>query len=350
MKRFLRSGCKIAASTSVALLVGCSGDTGGGPASDVDPTGGVFVSGDSTTGTIKLVPNSTTIAVGEVVGYRVFVKDAAGRGVPNVQVALDSEVGLAIVEPTRGFELTNEDGMLSGKVGCATPGSLTMVARLPVGGNRRDFAEFICSGNVPAGFAGFPGAAGGGLGGGVQVGDGGTVGGTNPDGVRITSVVFQDDGTAAGSSSNASIDTSQNSCVTDTTSTPEPFFDTYASLTVKNNSNTEVRFSKVSYSVDNADGVGAQVNSKDISLVGISSSTVSGSGAETTLTIPVFNAAGGRKYFAFANASEAFPIPLSLGFRNITFRLTGVSSTGDPVTLTGRVTASFGTFNRCAAG
>lgn len=339
-------------SVCISGLLACSGDTDGGRATDGEPSGGVFVSGDGTTGRIKIVPNKTTMEVGEVVGYKVFVTDASGQPVPNIQIAFGSERGLAIIEPTRGFELANEQGMMSGKVGCEVPGSLHLVARLPIGGNLRDFVEFICTGDVPTGFVGFPGAAGGDLGGGVQVSDGGSVGGTNPDGVRISQIVFIDNGSGSGSVSNASIDTTQLSCLdaTNNTSTPEVFYDTYVSITVKNNTNQSIQFTKITYSVDDADAAGTQVNSKDISLVGSADSAVGASGDEATLTVPIFNASGGRKYYAFSDPSDAFPIPVSLGFRNITFRVIGQNAAGTDFTITGRASASFGSYNFCPAG
>ncbi|RIL12175.1 MAG: hypothetical protein DCC75_00895, partial [Proteobacteria bacterium] len=167
---------------------GCSGggDTDGG---DENFEGTGFVATDDAAGGLTLTVDQTTLSISEVSGFSVDVFDASGDPVAGLEIACDTEQGLAIVEPNTGFELTDSSGHMSGKVGCESPGSYQMACRLPIGGNKRKFETIRCSGDIPTGFSGFPGAAGGTLGvgtgggGSADQGDGGA-GGTDEGGVR----------------------------------------------------------------------------------------------------------------------------------------------------------------------
>ena len=171
----IRTGACGLVGIGLAIIIGCGGGQGatdGGSGAQPDFRDDQFIAGDTTTGSMSLSLSRGSLGVGDTSPFTVSVVNASGKPVSNINVACDSERGVAIVEPSRGFEMTNSSGVMSGVIGCESPGSFQMVCRLSVGANRRKFAQVTCTGDVPAGFQGFPGAAGGGLGGGVQNNDG----------------------------------------------------------------------------------------------------------------------------------------------------------------------------------
>jgi len=325
-----------------AILGGClGGDTDGGKAGDLDFEEDVLVSGPDTTGTISVEVNEPDMQIGETSGYHVYVKDANGRPVRNIQVACDSERGVAIIEPQRGFELTDDGGSMSGRIGCERPGSFQFVCRLTVGANRRDFVGVKCRGEVPAGFQGFPGAAGGGLGGGVQVNDDGEV--------RITEVGFDDDGQISTDTPDVdvSVDIVQNPDCDDQAAGAqvEPFFDTYVNIKVENNRSEKVIFSTLSYRVRNVNSQGADFTSQPLSLVRESGSTLDANGDVKNIIVPIFKAANGVKYVA--DSSRLGPVISQQGLRTVSFTLEGETASGEALTVSGATTVSFGNVDRC---
>lgn len=329
---------------ALAASIGCqSGDTDGGKASDDTFTDGVFVADDSNTGSITIISETDEIPVGETQGFFVQARRSDGAVLANIQISCDSERGLAILEPLRGFELTDESGHLSGTVGCAVPGSLQLACRSSIGGNDRDFFEFKCRGDVPPGFSGFPGAAGGGLGGGVLASeDGGGIVGSNGSNVRITAIDFSDEG---GGTPTTSIDTRQtancNAATTGAAVAPEPFFDTSVTLKVVNNTNQTVRFTRLTYTVREGSSSGRTISSDDLQLNG--AIELAGSGGEANLNALVFKALGGQKYFFDGNV-----IPSELGFRRVDFKLFGSTDLNESTVAEGGAVVSFGTFDRCS--
>jgi hypothetical protein len=330
----------------MVALGGClggQGSTDGGSGADGNFRDDVFVSDETTTGGMSLEIENASIPVGDTSSFFVAVKNARMQPVSNINVVCDSEQGLAIIEPSSGYALTNSEGVMSGVIGCAAPGSLQLVCRLSIGANRRQFASVRCTGDVPSGFQGFPGAGGGGLGGGVQ---------TNDDGdVRVTAADFLDQGDLSSSTSgNSSIDIVQDSdCNNDGTSGDiEPFYDTYVRLTVQNNLSETVRFTYLQYRISDVDGRGTAFTSKRLGLsVESEAGTASGGGGTTTFTVPVFKAYAGGK-FVGDPLGEGLQIvnPALLTTR---FTLVGETSSGETVELTARTTASFSSFNRCSA-
>ncbi len=330
---------------SIAALWGClggQGSTDGGSGADNNSRGSVFVADETTTGGIEVEVEEASIAVGDTSGFFVRVQNARQEGVSNINVACDSESGVAIIEPQTGYELTNASGVMSGVIGCERPGSFQLVCRLSVGANRRKFVSVRCTGDIPSGFQGFPGAGGGGLGGGAQ---------TNDDGdVRIVSAGFVDDGDAlsADVATSESIDISQDADCDNTASTsdPEPFFDTYVKLKVENNLAERVRFRYLQYSVSNVDGSGAEFTSKRLGITQEIDSSLADGGSSTTIFVPVFKAYNGGK---FVGDPTGVGIQItSTSFQTVSFSLVGETASGDPVEVTAQSTASFGTFNRCS--
>ncbi len=330
---------------ATASVIACSsgGDTDGGHANDLaeDYSDGHFVADEDSVGGIEVEVTEPELQVALISGFFARAFDASGSPIPNIKLSCDSEQGVAIIEPTTGTEITDDGGHISGKIGCELPGSYQFGCRLPSGGgNHRKFVTIKCKGPIPNGFNGFDGAAGGGLGtGGAAGNEDGGLGGTNPNGVRIADISISDSGD---SSSTTSIDTVLSDCDTDaSTFTPEPFFDTTVTLKVVNNSNSNIRFTGLRYKVPNASGSGsASFTSSNISLIG---DAAPNGGEATFSSIIIIDANGLGKRFHGASAN----IPSSLGFRNVTFTLTGTNDLGDTVTITGSKALSFDGFNNC---
>ena len=155
----------VALVTTICLtaLIGCSGGTST-DRSGADYEDTEFVATEDSVGSIDLWVRTTDMPVSGVSGFIVSVRNSSGAPVQNIQIACDTELGLALIEPSTGSEMTDSHGQMSGKVGCEVPGSLILGCRLPIGVNRRKFVTIKCRGPIPDGFFGFPGAAGGGLG------------------------------------------------------------------------------------------------------------------------------------------------------------------------------------------
>ncbi len=321
-----------------AGCLGGQGSTDGGSAADHGLSDDTFVSDETTTGTVHLEVAHSSIEVGNTSPFTVRAVNSRQQPVANINVACDSEQGVAILDPQRGYALTDSSGVMSGMIGCESPGNFQLLCRLAVGANRRRFVSVQCTGDVPAGFEGFPGSAGGGLGGGSP---------TESDGVvRITSAGFidasftsRDEAPAAGTS----IDISQISdCDLDpTTRDPEPFYDTYVKLAVENNRVEAVQLEYLQYTVANVDGQGTEFTSRRLGLT----ETIDANGDSTTVIMPVFQAYNRGKYVGD---------PLGAGIQitnraliTVNFILGGKTASGEAVTVRGRSTASFGDFLLC---
>jgi len=258
-----------------------------------------------------------------------------------------------LIEPTTGYELTNGAGVMSGRIGCAAPGSFQMVCRLSIGANRRQFVSVGCTGDVPAGFSGFPGAGGGGLGGGSQIGDNGEI--------RITNAGFDDDGTFDNTSvpSDASIDIVQGTnCDNDaTTNDVEPFYDTYAVLQVENNLEERVTLLYLECSVVGVDGTSNAADCGTIGLTRSSDVVLEANNDSTVIQVPVFKAYDGGKYVGNPTNGTGTEITSS-GLYTVSFKLyyMKASDEGDDLGegddlpyISASATAAMGNYNRCPA-
>lgn len=336
-KRFLI--IPLLTTAAMLSLVSCGGDTGG----DGETFDGSSYNDDNS-GDVRLDIVESRLPVGGTSGFRVQVLNSAGQAVPNIQIACDTETGLALLEPTSGFELTDSTGHMSGRVGCVTPGSYQIGCRLPVGTNQRDFQTIICEGPVPAGFNGFPGAGGGSLG--TGTGTGGAVPPANNGTILITSVVASEN-----DSDTISIDVEQGTCGRedqngdgDTTDDgdfkPEEYTDTILKFTVKNETAEAINLSSFSYDISGASGSGTSFSSNELAFV--SGGNVP-AGSSVTLTGLFLRAGGGRKFF---NGSST-AISTSTGFRNVSITLFGTAASGQSVTAEATVGLSFNNFNKC---
>lgn len=344
-KKTLLSGFAATALIGSTLFAfsGCGGDTGG-EGDSFDET--AFVDTDSNTGGIRLEIIEDRIGVAETSGFRVKVFDAKGAGVPEIQIACDTETGLALIEPTTGFELTDNSGQMSGRVGCVTPGSYQIGCRLPVGANKRSLQTIVCEGPVPAGFAGFPGAGGGSLGVGSSP-TGGAVPPASSGSIRLSAVTAFENG-----ADTLSLDVSRGSCGFedqngdgDTTDPgdidPEPFTDTRVTFEVKNETSEPVNFTSFSYDVSGASGSGTFYSSSELAF----SQGGNISANSTANLVGLFlKASSSSKSFTGSSAA----ISSSLGFRNITFTLFGTSASGRSVEVQASVGLSFGNYDSCS--
>jgi hypothetical protein len=156
--------------TAAGLFAGCSGGTDN-PETGADFAGTSFVADETTVGSITLEVENRDLAVGDTSSFSVFVRNSSGGPIGQISVSCDTEVGLVIVEPSTGSELTDSWGHMSGIVGCNTPGSFQMACRLPIGANKRKFVTIHCSGDEAGSLTG----AGGGLGGSRNPGGGSTI-------------------------------------------------------------------------------------------------------------------------------------------------------------------------------
>ena len=154
------SALALLASVAAIGFVGCTGSTDGGDAGEQSFDGSGFDGSDA--GRMELVLRDEDMLVGESAGFYVQAFDEGDQPVPNLSIACDTEAGLALIEPADGQQLTDDGGIMSGRIGCEQVGSFRLGCRLPVGAGRRQFATIRCSGPIPSGFDGFPGAGGGG--------------------------------------------------------------------------------------------------------------------------------------------------------------------------------------------
>ncbi len=335
---------------AAGILVACGsggGDTDGGKAGEETFDGTGF--DPSLAGAIELVLRDDDLQVSESAGFYVQVSDKNGGPVANVRVACDTEAGLAILEPSDGNQLTDDGGIMSGRLGCEQIGSFRMGCRLPTGGGKRKFATVQCSGPIPSGFDGFPGAGGGGLGGGSV---------NEPDSdelVTVTAIAFFDGGTTnanyGGEIGDLQVDVAQGICGTAAPFTAEPFFDTIVGIDVQNFLDDSVNFSQMNYTVENSDGgtPGTSFTSARFALINADEVPGEGDAQPGQRRFLGFfakaGAGGGDK--ALNGASTALPSGDWLS--NVTFRVFGVSSSGREVSASLRVAIAFGNYNRCGS-
>ena len=163
------------------------------------------------------------------------------------------------------------------------------------------------------------------------------------DKFRITAIDFLDNGeTSADASGGHSVDVVKGVCGEDPSTTPEPFFDTLVRLQVRNDHLTKVRISRIRYNLSNPYGPGGRFTSSRLSPA--QGFEVDARGGTATVLSFFLDASGAAKTYAGGRTS----IPADLGFRNVTFRVTGKTTAGRTVTASARVSVSLDDFNRCS--
>ena len=316
---------------ALTFLASCGGTSGGEKSYD----GASYVAGDSV-GSIAFATLPSSIDVSQVGGFLVSVRDSAGAGVADMQISCDTELGLALIEPSTGKEMTDSGGYISGKVGCERPGSYQIGCRTPVGANKRVFQRVVCSGEVPTGFTGFPGAGGGGLGGGSVISDGGGAGGADVAGFGIAGAVVSDDD----KSPTFTVDTDQvNTCGDDGNDT-EPFGDAKVSFSFLNESNSTIECDSYSILVP---GVGTY-GPISISL-GVDGGFAP-NGGEKSLDVYLAVAQASAKLWA--GSSDV--VDSLTGFKNVKFTFFCNKENGDSseeFTRSSTLGVTFANVNRC---
>lgn len=347
----LRSLVEALCVAAILVFIGCQGNTDGGSAASPDFRDDVFTGDASSTGSIRVELTQSQIDVGQTAGFKVYAADSKGQPVPFIRVVCDTEQGVALIEPTTGYELTNGEGVMSGRIGCAAPGSFQMVCRLSIGANRRQFVSVACTGDIPAGFSGFPGAGGGGLGGGSQLGDNGEI--------RITNAGFEDDGSFDNTKvpSDASVDIVQTADCDGvaTTSDVEPFYDTYSVLQVENNLEERVTLLYLECSVTGVDGT---TNTADCGTIGLTRSSdviLEANNDTKIIQVPVFKAYNGGKWVGSPTNGTGTQITKA-GLYTVSFKLyyqkasdegTDMNAGDDLPYISASATAAMGNYNRC---
>ncbi len=315
------------------LFTGCdSGDTGVTTETD---TGGQFVADGGAGGRIEIVADDN-LGVGQRKDFFVNLFDADGVGIPFVRVFCESENGIAITEPSSGgvaFENTGSDGSMSGELGGLAAGSFIIECRAPEGFNLVARKRIHVTGEAPDGFEGFPGAAGGNLGGGALVDD--TPDADDDEGVIATGLTILDAGSSEGASQ---IDISRSlDCDADGTAEGgadiEPFFFNTYSITVTNNTPETVILRDIKFTIrdSGADGE-TSVQAINVAIE---------PGGEATFSGPFIEFSGNTKVFVgTGDVVEA-------GTWSIIATIRGVTEGGEDFSTDGRTTVTFGAVDNC---
>lgn len=338
-----RAAALVAVAASVGIAVGCGGSSTGGGVGDYGGT--QFVSDETTTGRVVLELKKDIIPVGSTAGFKFHVLNSNGDGVPSVSVACDSENGVALIEPSLGREMTDENGEISGVWGCENPGSYLVGCRMATGGNKREFATIRCTGDVPVGFTGFPGAGGGGLGTGGGAGEPEDGGPGKPDGlVRITEVeVFNVQGET---DAVPEIDLTIQVC--SGLDTPDPSDDTYEGwgddegiLTIQNDSERTINFNGFSYVVKGGQADGSDYRSD---LIRDYAQAPARAKSTVSLRAAIFKGNNtGQKWYDRNGAT----IPPAGGRKNVQFTAYGLDDRGESVKISTTISMAFGDYDNC---
>ena len=325
-------GIVLLASMLTLVAVGCnSGDTDGGGGNDDAGLGNQYVSDGGAGSTIE-IEAPTEIAVGEEAEFKVFLRDPSGAPIANTRVFCESEKGIAIIEPSSGgvaFESTSSGGAMSGVLGGLLPGSYMLECRGPEGFNLIDRVHMKITGDVPVGFVGWPGAAGGNLGGGVIIVQ-------DPDDtIELVTLAFSEAGETG-----FNIDTTRNlNCDGDlTTNDPEPFFANDYVIGITNNSLESITVQTVSISVDDGQGV---------EIVDSGVNTNIGVGATGSVTGPFT-----EFITATATAQKSFAgtgFGVQNGTYNVTATVEGQTLSGESFSASGTVAVRFFPMNNCGS-
>ncbi len=334
--KFVKALASVTILGAVGLLAGCNqGDTDGGSANDnILGPGSQPVSdgGFGASLTIRLENGGDTMEVAQRTRFFVTALDPSGIPLGFRRVFCDSELGIAILEPSANgvaFEHTNSAGEMSGILGGVTPGSFLLECRLEEGFNLVARKTIRIHGEVPEGFQGFPGAAGGNIGGGsIQ---------PNPNATaQLVQIVFN--GVGLNNDANGPIDITQNlDCNADGGATAddlEPFsFDEYT-ITVNNRTTGPLAIDSVTFTVNDGRNVVSTQQFAGMIIPAGSSQELSGTFIEFVL-------GSNTKVFA----GTAFNV--LLGTYNVTFTVNATAANGDDVELEGSASVTFGEVDNC---
>ena len=316
---------------AMTVFAGCggSGNTDGGSGTDDAGIGSQFVSDGGAGATLRIDILGSLVTGGRV-DFIVTLLDPNGAPIPFIRIFCESERGIAILEPSAGgtaFASTASNGIMSGVLGGVTPGSFLLECRAEEGFNLIDRESIVITGEVPSGFDGFPGAAGGNLGGQLIVDR------PETDELGISDIVFVDLGDPT-----LILDSIANpDCDGDTdTVDPEPFFFKDYRVTISNPLDEAISIGTISIRVSEQGGVTATLSPQSfgIDIPAGGTATIQG----LFLTSP---SGGGQRY----SGTGIFP---SEGTHTATFTvtITGVES-GDGATLTDSQTFAYDNVDNC---
>lgn len=309
-----------------------SNDTDGGIASDNLGTGNQPTSdgGFGASLTITLSDGDNIIGTGEREGFFVTALDPSGAPIAFRRVFCDSEQGIAILEPSAGgvaFEHTGADGRLSGVLGGLTPGSFLIECRLEEGFNLVARKSLKIVGDIPEGFSGFPGAAGGHIGGGLVP--------DLPEGNSALSITV---------GSGNQVDIVRDLDCNDDNNPPatgvfdvEPFSPDSFTIQVKNgDNNSNFTIDSVTFEVN---GVESETNFTSDAIVG-----PGGTGTITGVYSDLLATSAVNVIKVFHGTDE----PLTLGSFNVRFRVRGSSDSGQSSSITETITVQHVDINNCS--
>lgn len=313
---------------SLVLLAGCdSGDTDGGSATPGQ--GPSFVS-DGGAGATLTIEAPRTIDVGDRQPFRVTALDPNGQPLSFIRIFCETESGIAILEPSRGgvaFEHTGAAGVMSGVLGGVTPGSYLLECRGPQGFNLLARMSILITGEVPEGFTGFPGAAGGNLGGGLLV---------DPpeEDIQVAEVTFVD--VTGNESRNGPIDINFNpDCNNDGILTdPEPYgFDDYL-IRFQNALEQRVFVETITFTV---------FDGRNVTSTQQFGGLLVPAGTETVIE-------GSFTEFVFGTSTKTYAgtaFALIPGTYNVTFTITGETDGGEGFVLEQSASITIGAVDNC---
>lgn len=173
-KAILSACLAVALSVLFAAAIGCQGDTDGGDGAEFAAPGEMYVSDGGAGARLEmgLGGDDNIIATAQRESFWVRAYDPQGAPLPFIRIFCESERGIAILSPSSGgtaFASTSPGGHMSGEIGGLYEGSWIMECRAPEGFNLVVRMLVIVRGDIPEGFTGWEGAAGGNMGGGLIV-------------------------------------------------------------------------------------------------------------------------------------------------------------------------------------
>ena len=318
--------------SAAALLYGCSGGT-----DKEDIIGTQYVANGGSGSTIELRVDDV-VGVADTEPFAVVLTDPKGRPLPWVQIFCETEHGIAIIEPSNGgvaFEHTGPDGLMSGVIGGLTPGSFMMECRAEEGFNLIVRKRIKVEGDVPVGFEGWPGAAGGNLGGGVIIEPP-----VEPAGdIAISQIAFATTSEAGYVDIERNLDCTANGVPQESAADLEPWEIDQFAITVSNPQEDPIYIDSVQFFVNQA---GAQIESTVI--YGSRQVAAAGTGTFTgNYTEPVFPTP--PNYLkVYAGTDE----PVRAGTYPVTFIVSGHEADGTPFTLSGSASAVQAAIDNCS--
>lgn len=325
----------LAGALALTATVGCnSGDTDGGKGNDDAGVGNTPVSNGGFGAKLTIDIVDEPIPVGGRVGFFVTAVDPAGLPLAFRRVFCDSEKGIAILEPSNGgvaFEHTGPDGRMSGVLGGVHPGSFIIECRLEEGFNLVARKSTKVTGDIPLGFNGFPGAAGGNLGGGLIVDS------PEDDDVLATAVLFLVNSSGSGEP-NGPIDISRDTDCDDdpATNDPEPYFLDEYLATIQNKRGVDAFVTDVTISIELPSGTVTTRQLLPETLI------PSGGSGEVNNT---FTEVVGADTKVLVGTTTAIPA----GTWNVTFNFDGEDLNGDDFDTTFTAAVTFANIDNCGA-